>query len=71
MTPASSYDAVFVGTQLAPLVSAALLAKRGFRVLLVAQDELPPTYAATPTIQLPPRALHLRPRRRSHRAPRA
>ncbi len=53
MTPASSYDAVFVGTQLAPLVSAALLAKRGFRVLLVAQDELPPTYAATPTIHLP------------------
>ncbi len=53
MTPASSYDVIFVGTQLAPLVSAALLAKRGFRVLLVAQDELPPSYAATPEIALP------------------
>lgn len=53
MTPASSYDVVCVGTQLAPLVSAALLAKRGFRVLCLSQDELPPTYPATPTVTLP------------------
>lgn len=53
MTPASSYDVVLVGTQLAPLVAGALLAKRGFRVLLIAQDELPPTYAATSDVTLP------------------
>jgi phytoene dehydrogenase-like protein len=46
MSPAASYDVVLVGTQLAPLLAGALLAKRGFRVLLVAQDELPPTYVA-------------------------
>jgi hypothetical protein len=53
MTPASSYDVVLVGTQLAPLLAGALLAKRGFRVLLVAQDELPPTYSALPGLELP------------------
>jgi phytoene dehydrogenase-like protein len=53
MTPASSYDVVLVGTELAPLLAGALLAKRGFRVLLVAQDELPPTYPAVDGLELP------------------
>lgn len=52
-SPASSFDAVVVGTQLGPLLAGALLAKRGFRVLLVAQDELAPTYPATETLRLP------------------
>lgn len=52
MTPASSYDVVLVGTQLASLLAGALLAKRGFRVLLVSQDELPPTYLVG-TTELP------------------
>ncbi|MGE0791562.1 MAG: phytoene desaturase family protein [Sandaracinaceae bacterium] len=41
---ASSYDVIVIGTQLAPLTCGALLAKRGFRVLLVSQDELPHEY---------------------------
>lgn len=41
---ASSYDVVGIGTHIANLVACALLAKRGFRVLLIAQDEPPPTY---------------------------
>lgn len=53
MTPQSSYDVVLVGTQLAPLLTGALLAKRGFRVLLVAQDELPPTYSPVPGVVFP------------------
>ncbi len=53
MTPASSYDVVLVGTQLSNLVAGALLAKRGFRVLLVAQDELPPTYEPASGLPLP------------------
>jgi len=52
-SPASSYDVVLVGTQLAPLVAGALLAKRGFRVLLVSQDELAPTYEAVEGLELP------------------
>jgi len=43
-----AYDVVCVGAQLPTLLAGALLAKRGFRVLLVAQDELPPTYEAMP-----------------------
>ncbi len=53
MTPASSYDVVLIGTQLAPLLTGALLAKRGFRVLIVAQDELPPTYEALSGVVFP------------------
>lgn len=53
MSPQSSYDVVLVGTQLAPLLAGALLAKRGFRVLLVAQDELAPTYSPLPGVVLP------------------
>lgn len=53
MSPQSSYDVVLVGTQLAPLLAGALLAKRGFRVLLVAQDELAPTYSPVPGVVLP------------------
>jgi phytoene dehydrogenase-like protein len=60
VTPASSYDVVLVGTQLAPLLAGALLAKRGFRVLLVAQDELPPTYEAL-GIELPREPFHFLP----------
>lgn len=52
-TPASSYDVVLVGTQLAPLLAGSLLAKRGFRVLLVSQDERPPTYEAVDGVALP------------------
>ena len=53
MSPQSSYDVVLVGTQLAPLLAGALLAKRGFRVLLVAQDEQKPTYSPVPDVMLP------------------
>jgi len=52
-TPASSYDVVCVGTRLTPLLAGALLAKRGFRVLLVSQDELPPDYKATEEVEFP------------------
>ena len=38
------YDAVFLGSAIEPLVSAALLAKRGFRVLVLGQGTLPATY---------------------------
>ncbi len=38
------YDAVILGTQLEPLVAAALLAKRGFRVLVLGQGELDASY---------------------------
>lgn len=40
----ASYDVVVVGSRLGPLAAAALLAKRGFRVLLVGQDDLGATY---------------------------
>lgn len=42
--PSASYDVVIVGTQLGPLVAGALLAKRGFRVLLLGQDDVGATY---------------------------
>ncbi|HEX4351815.1 MAG TPA: hypothetical protein VHZ95_02855 [Polyangiales bacterium] len=38
------YDVVVLGGDLAPLTCAALLAKRGFRVLLLGQDQTDPTY---------------------------
>lgn len=41
---ANFYDVIVLGTQLGPLLAGTLLAKRGFRVLLVAQDDLPATY---------------------------
>lgn len=43
--PLSYYDVVVLGTDIAPTVCAALLARRGFRVLLVGQDHRPPSYA--------------------------
>lgn len=52
-SPASSYDVVLVGTQLAPLLAGALLAKRGFRVLLLSQEERPPTYEVAGGVELP------------------
>ncbi|MFK7990316.1 MAG: hypothetical protein AB8I08_30120, partial [Sandaracinaceae bacterium] len=45
-SPASSYDVVIVGTDVAPLLAGALLAKRGFRVLLLSQETHLPTYEA-------------------------
>lgn len=41
----SSYDVIAVGARLGALFSAALLAKRGFRVLVVRHDTLPGHYA--------------------------
>lgn len=38
------FDVVFLGARLGSLLSAALLAKRGFRVLVLGQDHLPPSY---------------------------
>jgi phytoene dehydrogenase-like protein len=38
------YDAVILGTDLAPLTCGALLAKRGFRVLVVGQQQSAPDY---------------------------
>jgi len=38
------FDAVILGARLGPLVCAGLLAKRGFRVLVVAGDDLTPAY---------------------------
>lgn len=40
----SFYDVVVVGSRLGALASAALLAKRGFRVLVIGQDDLGATY---------------------------
>lgn len=42
--PASFYDVVVLGTDLPSLTAGALLAKRGFRVLVLGQDEPLPTY---------------------------
>ena len=41
---ASFYDVIVLGSRLAPLTCAALLAKRGFRVLVLGQGEPPPSY---------------------------
>lgn len=41
---ANYYDIVVLGTQLGPLFAGTLLAKRGFRVLFLSQDDHPPTY---------------------------
>jgi phytoene dehydrogenase-like protein len=38
------YDVIVIGTQLGPLLTAALLARRGFRVLVIAHDDLPWVY---------------------------
>lgn len=43
---ASFYDVVLLGTRLSSLVCGAVLAKRGFRVLVLGQDDLAPTYTA-------------------------
>jgi phytoene dehydrogenase-like protein len=40
----SHYDVVVVGARLSTWVAAALLGKRGLRVLVLGQDELPPSY---------------------------
>jgi hypothetical protein len=40
----SFYDVIVLGAELAPLTAGALLAKRGFRVLVIGQLDVPPTY---------------------------
>lgn len=45
MVARNFYDVIVIGTQLGPLLTAALLARRGFRVLVLAHDDLPATYA--------------------------
>jgi len=50
------YDVVVLGTDLAPLTCGALLAKRGFRVLVVRQHEPEPNYRVGP-FDLPTRPL--------------
>jgi phytoene dehydrogenase-like protein len=44
----SFYDAVFLGNRLSCMLAATLLAKRGFRVLVLGQGELPPDYRSGP-----------------------
>lgn len=44
MVARNFYDVIVIGTQLGPLLAAALLARRGFRVLVLAHDDLPWTY---------------------------
>lgn len=44
----SYFDVIFLGAELAPLTCAALLAKRGFRVLVLGQRDVPPNYQAGP-----------------------
>jgi phytoene dehydrogenase-like protein len=51
------YDVVVLGADLAPLTCAALLAKRGFRVLVLGQDEPEPNYTLGP-FTLPRRLQH-------------
>ena len=51
------YDVVVLGSELAPLTCAALLAKRGFRVLVLGQDEPNPSYTLGP-FSLPRRMFH-------------
>ncbi|HEX7478344.1 MAG TPA: hypothetical protein VF331_11095 [Polyangiales bacterium] len=45
---ASYYDVVVLGSDLAPLTCGALLAKRGFRVLVLGQNEPSPSYEVGP-----------------------
>lgn len=51
----SYFDVIFLGAELAPLTCAALLAKRGFRVLVLGQGDVPPHYRIGP-FSLPRRA---------------
>lgn len=44
MVARNYYDVIVIGTQLGPLLAAALVARRGFRVLVLAHDDLPWTY---------------------------
>ncbi len=44
MVARNYYDVIVIGTQLGPLLTAALVARRGFRVLVLAHDDLPWTY---------------------------
>jgi len=44
----SYFDVIFVGAELAPLTCAALLAKRGFRVLVLGQGDVAPQYRIGP-----------------------
>ncbi len=53
----SYYDVVVLGTDLAPLTCSALLAKRGFRVLVLGQNVPSPTYDVGP-FTLPRRTFH-------------
>lgn len=48
--PVSYYDVVVLGTNLAPTICAALLARRGFRVLLLGQEQPPPNYTLGPWV---------------------
>jgi hypothetical protein len=45
-TPSNHYDVIVLGTQPGPMLAGALLAKRGFRVLLLGQDDVGPVYTA-------------------------
>ncbi|MDH5493940.1 MAG: phytoene dehydrogenase, partial [Myxococcales bacterium] len=42
----SYFDAIILGTDFEALICGALLTKRGYRVLLAGQDDLPPVYRA-------------------------
>ena len=44
----SYFDVIFIGADLAPLTCAALLAKRGFRVLVLGQGDVAPQYRVGP-----------------------
>ncbi|MFO0712397.1 MAG: hypothetical protein U0353_21280 [Sandaracinus sp.] len=54
----SSYDVIAVGTRLGALFSAALLAKRGFRVLVIRHDTLPGLYTLE-DLRLPRAPFHV------------
>jgi hypothetical protein len=53
VNPEASFDVVLVGAQLPNLVAAALLAKRGFRLLVLPQDEHPALYTPVEGLALP------------------
>ena len=44
MVARNFYDVIVIGTQLGPLLTAAMLVRRGFRVLVLGHDDLPWTY---------------------------